>query len=70
MFRKALLEWLYHWLMGVGCSLVAVAAVGVITDGSPTLISFSAVVGVTFQLLSLVIELTKAIPPTAEYGEK
>lgn len=68
MLRKALLEWLYHWSMGLGCSLMAAGLIGLIVadSSSPVGIAFCLVAGVILQALSLVVDLIKAIPEESE----
>ncbi len=68
MFKMLLIHWMAQWLIGVGSGLITAALIGLVTDSSPMLIAFGAVLGFTLQVLSLVLELLKVIPRPADQG--
>lgn len=67
MLYKVVLQWLYTWLTGVGCSLIAAGLVGIVTEGAvPLAVAFCLVTGFAFMVLALVVGLLSAIPNDPE----
>jgi len=63
MFKKLFISWFQSCLIGVGCSLLATAFVGLITpDTHPRQVATILVLGVMMLVGDLVVSIMKAIP--------
>lgn len=62
MIKRAVLEWLDQWLLGIGCSLVAAGVIALTTGGEPLLLAVCFVLGLLLPTASLVVKLVLRIP--------
>lgn len=63
MFKNILIRWFQSCLIGVGCSLLATAFVGLITpDTNPRQVVTILVLGMMMIVGDLVVSIVKAIP--------
>lgn len=66
MYRNAMWEWFDHWLLGIGCSLMAAGVIALTSQSDPFLLAVCFVMGLFLPVASLVIRLVMRIPEAPE----
>lgn len=62
-FREIVVQWIQRSLLGIGCSLIASAAFGIMLPGTPPFgIAVALVGGLVFLLVDLVVSIAINIP--------
>lgn len=70
MFKEILLEWFQSCLIGVGCSLLATAFVGLIgLAATPWEVSLTLVTGMLMLVADLIFSVAQALPKGSQKGE-